>query len=149
MLLLVGYAFLSFNLGLFSIRSDGYGSKVPLAIAYSWGLLPWEYCLVSGGVGFWLLPLFYMVCLFTLTTTCARSSRLTVSLSSVAFHAIGVVIALMNVEPGEPVTFGYLTASVLVTGAYLWFGWSMARRQRPTQFDEAGKRHASGEISGG
>jgi len=141
--LLIVYGFLSFIVALLSIRSDGYGSQVPPAITFSWGILPWEYGVVSGSVGLWLFPAFYLLCLFILATICARSVRLTFSLSPIAFHVVGVMVALMNVKPSEPVTQGYLASSVGLAGVYLCSDWWLARRQRRTHSDhETEKRYA-------
>lgn len=135
-LLLIVYVLLSFAFSLIFVRADGQGSYAPPAILFSWGILAEKYGWVSRPIGFWIVPVLYIVCLFGMVTVCARSPRLAISLSPFAIHGLGALIALRMVnrmaEHGADATRGfliasYVTATLLIT-AYLLCDWWLARK---------------------
>jgi hypothetical protein len=105
---------------------------LPLAVLFSWGILPGEHSVVSKPVGFWIVPVFYLLILFGLTTACARS-RHAWSFLPFVIHGVGVVVALMAVtqhpEHGADATAGFMRASYITAAlltAYLFSairGW--------------------------
>jgi hypothetical protein len=136
--LLIVYVVLSIPVTLLFIRSDGQGSYAPLAILFSWGILPEEYNLASGAVGGLVVPVCYLLGLLSLTTVCAPSSRPTVSFSPLVMHILGVAMALFavtqNGSHGVDVTPGFLLESyataALVAGPYLLGDWLLARKPK-------------------
>ena len=131
----------SIQVALLFIRSDGQGSHAPFAILFSWGILPQHYAMAlglvpSGLVVGLLLPVCYWVCLFSLTTFCARSSRPSISLSPLLIHTAGIMLALLAVTHngwhGLDAAPGFLTKSYvaagLLAGSYVLADWLLARK---------------------
>ena len=126
--LLVGYylsaAFLSVFFG-----AAGHGSYAPGAVMFGWGFMPWYLRLAPGAVGFLLVPAVYLLCFFTVVTIFGRS------LIPVGFHAVGVVIAVINVQHGHLAERGWLAASYIVASlvalGYLRCDQRLARRAQP------------------
>jgi hypothetical protein len=140
--LLIMYIVVSLQVALLYIRSDGRGSHAPKAILFSWGILPLEYALASevqsrvASVFALVFPVFYLACFFSLTTFCARSSRVAIAFSPLLIHAVGVVLALFvathNGWHGVDATPAFLTnsyiAAALLGGAYVLADWLLARK---------------------
>jgi hypothetical protein len=120
----------SFFLGVF-FGGAGDGSYAPPAIFYGWGIVPWQLRLARGETGFWLVPNCYLVCLFGLVTLFARSSDWIVRFAPVAVHAVGVVVAVLQVQHGHLAKGAVLGASYLIPAlvalAYLWTDCRWAR----------------------
>jgi hypothetical protein len=141
--LLIAYITVSFPVALLFIGSPGLGSHAPKAILFSWGILPLEYASSSGvqpSVASVFVALvflvFYLLCLFSLTTFCARSSRVAIAFSPLLMHIVGVAVALIIVTRngwhGVDATPAFLATSyitaALLGGAYVLADWLLARK---------------------
>jgi hypothetical protein len=108
----------------------------PSAILFSWGNLPGECNWVSKPVGFWIIPLCYLLSLMFATTACGRFSQWIISLFPVVIHSTGTIIGLwivtQHAEHGADATVrfmvaSYVEATTLATG-YLVTDWLLARK---------------------
>jgi hypothetical protein len=123
--LLVGYIVAAALLSVF-FGAAGDGSYAPGAVMFGWGFVPWVFQLAPGALGFLLVPIVYLLCLFTVVTVFGRS------LLPVGFHVVGVIIALITVEHGHLAVGGWLVASYIVPSCfavgYLWCDLRLSRR---------------------
>jgi hypothetical protein len=135
-LLLIVYVLLAYELSLIFVRADGQGSYAPPAILFSWGILAEKYGWVSKPIGFWIIPVVYIACLFRMMTVCARSPRIAIALLPFAIHGFGALIALRMVnrmaEHDTDATHGFVRTSYVIAAmlvaAYLLCDWWLARK---------------------
>jgi hypothetical protein len=130
-LLLLAYAPLSLAVGVV-FAGGGHGSYAPSAVMYAWGILPWQFGIAPEMIGFWLVPMAYLVGFFGVMSYLAPSPHRLRSLMPFIFHAVGVMVALVKAEHGDSIPAGFLAASYIVpavlAGGYLWCDWNLARR---------------------
>ena len=92
--LLAGYILAAaFLIVFFSAAGDG--SYAPGAVLLGWGIVPWQLRIVPGAVGFLLVPAVHLLCFFAAVSLFARS------LLPAGIHAVGIVIAVLNVKHGH------------------------------------------------